>query len=251
MKNVELITDEEIIDARLRLMKKEKAYTHMRDELSEERRKLPWKKITENYVFDTPNGKQSLSELFDGRSQLIIYHFMWRWDLQQGCVGCSFLADHVDGANTHLQNHDISFVAVSRGPIAELENYKKRLGWKFKMVSSYGSSFNYDFHVSFTPEQIASGKAYYNYSWQEIDSEELPGLSVFYKNENGEIFHTYSCYARGNEDLLTTYMFLDYTPKGRDEEKDMDWVKRNDEYPNQSNEQLTRTNVVDKDCCKH
>jgi predicted dithiol-disulfide oxidoreductase (DUF899 family) len=194
---------------------------------------LPWVKVEKEYVFDTPEGKRTLAELFDGRSQLIVYHFMWRWDLGQGCASCSFFADHVDGANIHLANHDVMFVAISRGRLADLEAYRKRLGWRFKLISSYGSDFNYDYHVSFTKEELAKGKIYYNYAMiedEKYQSDELPGFSVFYKDENGDVFHTYSSYARGGDLLLGAYNFLDLTPKGRNEKEIMDWVKRNDEY---------------------
>jgi len=198
-----------------------------------ERRALPWVKLEKQYVFDTVGGKRTLAQLFEGRSQLIVYHFMWRWDLGQGCASCSFFADHVDGANIHLANHDVTFVAISRGRLADLEAYRKRLGWRFKLISSYGSDFNYDYHVSFAKEELARGKIYYNYATIEDEkylSDELPGFSVFYKDENGDVFHTYSSYARGGDLLLGAYNFLDLTPKGRNEREIMDWVKRNDEY---------------------
>jgi predicted dithiol-disulfide oxidoreductase (DUF899 family) len=163
---------------------------------------------------------------------LIVYHFMWRWDLGAGCKSCSLLVDHVDGANVHLANHDVSFVAISRGKLADLEAYWKRMGWKFDFASSYGSDFNFDYHVSFTDEQMASGKLYYNYQWmdEKYGLNELPGASVFYKDESGNIFHTYSTYARGGDILLGVYNYLDLTPKGRNEQQIMEWVKRHDEY---------------------
>jgi predicted dithiol-disulfide oxidoreductase (DUF899 family) len=224
-----VVSREEWLTARKAHLKNEKALTRMRDLVAAERRTLPWVKIDKEYVFDTAGGKRRLAELFDGRSQLIVYHFMWRWDLGQGCPSCSFFADHVDGANIHLANHDVTFVAISRGRLADLEAYRKRLGWRFKLISSYGSDFNHDFHVSFTKEELAKGKVYYNYDLVE-GFDELPGFSVFYKDENGDVFHTYSCYARGGDLLLGTYNFLDLTPKGRNEKEIMDWVKRNDEY---------------------
>jgi predicted dithiol-disulfide oxidoreductase (DUF899 family) len=205
----------------------------MRDLVSAERRALPWVKVEKDYVFDTPESKKRLADLFGNNSQLIVYHFMWRWDLGQGCESCSFFADHVDGAYVHLTNHDVSFVAISRGKLADLMAYKQRLGWKFPLISSFGSDFNFDFHVSFTQEQLASGRIEYNY--QTIDDpkyfyDELPGTSVFYKDDKGTVFHTYSSYARGGDLLLGTYNFLDLTPKGRNEDEIMEWVKRNDEY---------------------
>ncbi len=228
-----VVSRDEWLAARKAHLKSEKALTRMRDLVAAERRALPWVKVEKEYVFDTPEGKRTLAELFDGRSQLIVYHFMWRWDLGQGCASCSFFADHVDGANIHLANHDVMFVAISRGRLADLEAYRKRLGWRFKLISSYGSDFNYDYHVSFTKEELAKGKIYYNYAMiedEKYQSDELPGFSVFYKDENGDVFHTYSSYARGGDLLLGAYNFLDLTPKGRNEKEIMDWVKRNDEY---------------------
>jgi predicted dithiol-disulfide oxidoreductase (DUF899 family) len=200
--------------------------------VSAERRELPWVKVEKEYVFDTSSGKKMLAELFGNNSQLIVYHFMWRWDLAAGCKSCSLLVDHVDGANAHLANHDVSFVAISRGKLGDLEAYWKRMGWKFDFASSYGSDFNFDYHVSFTDEQMASGKLYYNYEWmdEKYGLNELPGVSVFYKDENGDIFHTYSSYARGGDILLGVYNYLDLTPKGRNEKQIMEWVKRHDEY---------------------
>jgi len=214
------------------LLLKEKLMTRLRDQLRAEREALLWVKVDKVYEFDTTEGKKTLAELFDGRSQLIVYHFMWRWDLGMGCDGCSFLCDHVDGANLHLSHHDVTFVAVSRGHLADLQAYRKRMGWHFRMVSSYGSDFNYDYHVSFTPEEVASKKAYYNFEMRDVGSEELPGVSAFYKNDKGEVFHTYSSYARGNEETLGAYMYLDIAPLGRNETKGMSWMKRHDEYEN-------------------
>jgi len=218
------------IAARKQHLAKEKELTHLRDKLSAERRALPWVKVDKSYVFDGPSGKETLADLFDGRSQLVVQHFMWRADLGQGCVGCSFEADHVDGALVHLEHHDVSYVRVSRAPLAAIEAYNKRMGWRPKWVSSLGSDFNFDYHVSFAKDELAKGKVYYNYEMTEASIEELPGLSVFYKDENGDIFHTYSSYARGNEEVLSTYIYLDLTPKGRNESSAMDWVRRHDEY---------------------
>jgi predicted dithiol-disulfide oxidoreductase (DUF899 family) len=232
MQQNRIVSREQWIAARKAHLKNEKALTRMRDLVASERRTLPWVKVEKEYIFDTPQGKRTLPDLFDGRSQLIVYHFMWRWDLGQGCPSCSFFADHVDGANIHLANHDVTFVAISRGKLADLQAYRKRLGWKFPLISSYGSDFNYDFHVSFTKEQLASGRIYYNFEMidEKYGLDELPGFSVFFKDENGDIFHTYSSYARGGDLLLGAYNFLDLTPKGRNEKQIMDWVKRNDEY---------------------
>ena len=227
-----IVSREEWLAARKAHLKNEKALTRMRDMVAAERRALPWVKVEKQYVFDTPEANKTLAELFDGRSQLVVYHFMWRWDLGQGCKSCSFFADHVDGANIHLANHDVSFVAVSRGKLTDLQAYKQRLGWKFPLISSYSSDFNFDFHVSFTDEQLGSGRIYYNFEEGDVKYplNELPGISAFYKDETGEVFHTYSSYARGLDILLGAYNVLDLTPKGRNEKSIMDWVKRNDEY---------------------
>jgi len=198
--------------------------------LSAARRELPWVKIEKNYVFDGPNGKETLADLFAGRSQLIVYHFMLGPGWPAGCPSCSFLADHFDGAIVHLAHRDVTFVVVSRAPLAEIEAYKNRMGWKFKWVSSHGTDFNFDFHVSFTPEQKASGE--YNYVNSGFPSEEAPGLSTFIR-DGGAVYHTYSTYARGLDILIGAYNLLDLVPKGRDEaslSRTMAWVKRHDEY---------------------
>jgi len=225
-----VVSRQDWIEARKAHLKNEKALTRMRDLVSAERRALPWVKVEKDYVFDTAEGKKTLGELFGRNSQLIIHHFMWRWDLGQGCVSCSFEADHAEGAVVHLEHHDVTYVRVSRAPLAVLEAYKKRMGWRAKWVSSYGSDFNYDYHVSFTKEELAKGKVYYNYAMTEDGFDELPGLSVFYKDEAGDVFHTYSSYARGNEEVISAFIYLDITPKGRNETEIMDWVKRHDEY---------------------
>jgi predicted dithiol-disulfide oxidoreductase (DUF899 family) len=232
-----IVSREEWIKARKAHLKNEKALTHLRDLVNEERRSLPWVKVDKEYVFDTPAGKRTLAELFGNNSQLIVYHFMWRWDLGQGCDGCSFLCDHIDGANLHLKHHDVTVLAISRGKLADLEAYKKRMGWQFDLISSYGDDFNYDYHVSFTKEDMASGEITYNF--ERIDSkngyEELPGISVFFKDDAGDIFHTYSSYARGGDILIGAHNFLDLTPKGRNESDTMNWVKRHDEYESHGN----------------
>jgi predicted dithiol-disulfide oxidoreductase (DUF899 family) len=225
-----IVSREEWLVARKAHLKNEKALTRMRDLISAERRALPWVKVEKNYVFDTPAGKQTLADLFEGRSQLIIQHFMWRWDLDQGCESCSFEADHAEGAIAHLENHDVTYVRVSRAPLDKLEAYKKRMGWNAKWVSSYGSDFNYDYHVSFTKNDLAKGEVYYNYTMTKDGFNELPGLSVFFKDEEGSVFHTYSCYGRGNEEVISTFIYLDIPPKGRNETTIMGWVKRHDEY---------------------
>jgi predicted dithiol-disulfide oxidoreductase (DUF899 family) len=228
-----IVSQDEWLKARKQLLAKEKEFNHARDQLSAARRALPWVKVEKNYVFDGPDGKESLSDLFGGKSQLIVYHFMLGPGWVQGCPSCSFLADHFDGAVIHLAQRDATLVVVSRAPFVEIKAYKKRMGWKFKWVSSFGNDFNHDFHVSFTPEEKAKGKVDYNYTMTEFPSEEAPGLSAFTKGDNGEMLHTYSSYARGLDILIGTYNFLDMAPKGRDESAlpwSMAWVRRHDEY---------------------
>src|SRR5215471_2903712 len=224
-----IVSRDEWLAARTALLAKEKEFTRQRDRLSAERRAPPWVKIDKEYVFETLAGRKTLAELFDGRSHLVINHFMLGPGWKEGCVGCSFGADHM-GCLVHLEHHDVTVVVVSRAPFAEIEAYRKRMGWTFTWVSSYGSDFNYDYNVSFSPKELAKGDVYYNYRMTDGGMEELPGLSVFYKDETGNIFHTYSSYARGAEELLTTYMVLDLAPKGRNETGVMDWVRRHDEY---------------------
>jgi predicted dithiol-disulfide oxidoreductase (DUF899 family) len=233
MNRQKIVSREKWLEARRAHLKNEKALTRMRDMVAAERRMLPWVKVDETYIFEGPKGEQTLADLFDGRSQLAIYHFMWRWDLDAGCPSCSFLADHFDGANLHLAHHDVSLVVVTRAPPAKFEPYMQRMGWQFDWVSSYGNDFNFDYHVSFTKEELASGRIEYNYQTIEDDKyfyEELPGLSVFTKDEAGDVFHTYSTYARGLDILLGAHNFLDLTPRGRNEKQIMDWVRRHDEY---------------------
>jgi len=219
--------------ARRDLLTREKELTQLRDEVSRHRRELPWVKIDKDYVFDGPKGKETLVELFDGRNQLVVYHFMLGPGWEEGCKSCSYLADHFEGANWHLPHRDVTFVVVSRAPLSEIEPFKKRMGWRFKWVSSHGNDFNFDYHVSATEDEQAKEKMYYNYKTQELMSEEMPGLSVFYKDENGDVFHTYSTYARGLDILVGTYNFLDLVPKGRDEDHldfTMDWIRHHDRY---------------------
>jgi len=227
-----IVSEAEWLVARKDLLTREKEFTRLRDALSQHRRELPWVKINKEYVFDGPKGKETLADLFDGCSQLIVYHFMFGPDWEEGCKSCSYVADHFNGANWHLPQRDVTLVAVSRAPLSKLEAYKKRMGWRFKWLSSHGNDFNFDYHVSFTKEDDEKNKVYYNYRTAEFISDELPGLSVFYKNEDGDIFHTYSTYARGLDILMGTYNFLDLVPKGRDENPDspMDWVRRHDQY---------------------
>lgn len=228
-------THGEWLAARKQLLTKEKEFTRSRDELSRMRRELPREKVDKKYVFESARGKETLADLFDGRSQLIIYHFMFGPGWKEGCPSCSFLADTFDGAIPHLAQRDVTFVAVSRATVPEIEAFEKRMGWKFKWVSSNNSDFNFDYHVSFTKEEMAKGKVSYNYGMTEFPSEEAPGASVFYRDASGEIFHTYSAYARGLDILLTAYNYIDMTPKGRAEEglsHPMAWVRHHDRYGN-------------------
>ena len=233
MKPNEIVTRENWIAARKALLAKEKDFTRARDALSAARRQLPWVKVDKDYVFDGPDGSEALADLFDGRSQLIIYHFMFGPDWDEGCPSCSYLADHFDGAIVHLNHRDVSMVVVSRAPLDKLETYRKRMGWTFKWLSSLGSNFNYDYHVSFATDELAAGKIYYNYAEGSFPSEEAPGISVFHKDANGDVFHTYSAYARGLDILIGAYNLLDLVPKGRDEDGlsfTMEWLRRHDRY---------------------
>jgi predicted dithiol-disulfide oxidoreductase (DUF899 family) len=228
----QIVSRDEWLTARRALLVQEKAATRLRDVVNAERMALPWVKLDQSYSFDTSDGPKSLAELFDGRSQLIVYHFMLGPEWTAGCTGCSFLADHLDGALPHLQHHDVNLVGVSRAPLAKIDAYKARMGWRFPWVSSAGSSFNFDFQVSFTPDQLAQDKVSYNFTDIAVAhaNDELPGLSAFFKDEAGTVFHTYSSYARGPEELIGTLMILDRAPKGRNETTIMDWVRRHDEY---------------------
>jgi len=229
-----VVPHDEWIAARKAYLAEEKAFSKARDALAKKRRELPWEKVEKNYVFDTPAGKQSLADLFGRKSQLIIYHFMLGPGWEAGCPSCSYLADHFDGAVIHLAQRDVSFVVVSRAPLSEIQKFQKRMGWKFKWVSSLGSDFNYDYQVSVSPQEKASGRVLYNYEWiEKFPSEERPGASVFFKNEAGESFHTYSTYGRGLDMFIGAYHFLDIAPKGRDEddlEFSMAWVRHHDRY---------------------
>jgi predicted dithiol-disulfide oxidoreductase (DUF899 family) len=230
MQHPQIVSRDEWTAARKAHLAREKELTRLHDQIMEERRALPWVRVDKDYVFETSQGRKTLAELFAGRSQLIVYHFMWRKELGAGCVGCSFLADHIDGANQHLEHHDVTLLAVARAPLDLLQAYRKRMGWQFDLVSSAGSDFNFDYHVSFTPEQLASGKVYYNYQITEAMLEELSGLSVFVKGADGAVYHTYSGYSRAGDIVLGAHNYLDFTPKGRNEATTMDWVRRHDEY---------------------
>jgi predicted dithiol-disulfide oxidoreductase (DUF899 family) len=228
-----VVSHAEWLAARKDFLIKEKEFTRWRDELSRLRRALPWEKVEKRYEFDSAKGRVTLADLFDGRSQLIVYHFMFGPGWEAGCPSCSYLADHFDGATVHLANRDTTLVVVSRAPLADIEAFRKRMGWKFQWVSSFGSDFNFDYHVSFTPEEMASGEVEYNYSVTEFPSEEGPGASVFARDAAGEVFHTYSSYARGLDILVGAYNFLDLVPRGRDEDGlafSMAWVRHHDRY---------------------
>jgi len=232
MENHKAVSRNQWIEARTALLAKEKEFTRLRDDLSQARRDLPWVRVDKPYVFDGPNGKETLSDLFAGSSQLIVYHFMFGPDWEAGCPSCSFWADNFERIVVHLKQRDVTMLAVSRAPLSKLEAFKKRLGWTFKWVSSGDNDFNYDYHVSFTPEELASGQRYYNYARAKSSLAELPGISVFYKDASGAIFHTYSCYARGLDMMNAAYHYLDLAPKGRDESgaHKMAWVRYRDSY---------------------
>jgi predicted dithiol-disulfide oxidoreductase (DUF899 family) len=222
---------DEWLAARKKLLAREKELTRMRDALSAERRALPWLRVEKRYLFDTPRGRQTLADLFDGRSQLAMYHFMFAPEWEEGCKSCSFWAESFDRIPIHLAHRDVTFLAVSRAPLEKLQAYARRLGWSFPWVSSAPSDFNYDFNVSFHPEELESGKAVYNYRPIQYRRSDLPGVSVFAKDENGDVFHTYSAFARGIDALNVAYQYLDLVPRGRDEGNEpMSWLRRRDEY---------------------
>jgi predicted dithiol-disulfide oxidoreductase (DUF899 family) len=233
MNKHEIVSEEQWIDARRALLAEEKAWTRERDRLSQMRRALPWVRVQKDYVFEGVDGRMTLSDLFDGRSQLLVYHFMFGPGWQEGCPGCSLLSDQVDGARQHFEHNDVSFVAVSRGPIDMLEAYRKRMGWNFRWVSSATNEFNFDYHVSF-PDRARGRNVFYNFREQpDPEVDELPGVSVFFKDDDAAIYHTYSTYGRGGEMFLPVYGWLDIVPKGRHETIKgnlTDWVRRHDRY---------------------
>jgi predicted dithiol-disulfide oxidoreductase (DUF899 family) len=238
--NHPVVSHEAWLAARQAFLVKEKEFTRLRDELSRERRALPWERVEKPYLFDGPSGKETLADLFEGRSQLEVYHFMFAPDWEEGCPGCSFWADSFNGLGAHLRQRDVSFVAISRAPLAKIDPFKRRMGWSFKWVSSGGNDFNYDYQVSLTPEALEAGTAVYNYSTTGMRMRgapplptELPGVSVFYRNESGNVYHTYSTYARGIDVLNAAYQYLDLVPKGRDEDElpsPNAWWRHHDRY---------------------
>jgi predicted dithiol-disulfide oxidoreductase (DUF899 family) len=251
-----VVSHAEWLAARRQFLEREKEFTRQRDELSRQRRQLPWERVGKEYAFAGAEGKETLADLFDGRSQLIVYHFMLGPGWKEGCPSCSYLADHFDGMTIHLAHRDVTFTAISRAPIDQIEAFKKRMGWRFHWVSSFGTEFNYDYHVSFTEEERKRGKVEYNFGKMEFPSEEGPGISVFSKDAGGHIYHTYSAYARGLDMMVGTYNFLDLVPKGRDEDGlafTMAWVRHHDKYANDYFADPKKTyeqpKVVESSCC--
>jgi predicted dithiol-disulfide oxidoreductase (DUF899 family) len=231
--NHPIVTRDRWVAERKALLAREKQMSRLSDELARDRQKLPWVRVDTPYVFDTPTGQRTLADLFDGRRQLIVQHFMLAPGWEEGCSGCSFMADHVDGALPHLAARDLAFVAVSRAPLAEIERFRQRMGWKFPWVSSFGNTFNFDFHVSFREEERQRGEVFYNYGMTSFPHEEAPGVSAFIRDDQGQVFHTYSTYGRGVELMMGAYDLIDIAPKGRDEaglSHGMDWVRHHDRY---------------------
>lgn len=233
MNDHQVASDEQWLAARKALLAKEKEFSRLRDQLTRERAALPWRAVQKEYVFHGPAGKETLADLFEDRSQLLLYHFMFGPDWEDGCKSCSLLADHYAPAIVHLNQRDVSFVTVSRAPLEKLDAFKKRMGWQFKWVSSLGNDFNWDFHVSFTDEEQERGKCYYNYTETSFPASEGPGISAFYKGDDGQVLHTYSSFARGLDMLIGAYNLLDIAPKGRDEDNlayTMEWIRHHDRY---------------------
>jgi len=228
-----IVPPEKWLAARREFLREEKEFSRQRDRLAAHRRGLPWVKVGQAYVFASPHGAVSLAELFEGRGQLIVYHFMLAPGWEEGCRGCSFVSDHFDGALPHLGARDVAFTAVAIAALDEIERFKARMGWKFNWVSSHGTSFNRDFRVSFTPEEVEAGEADYNFGRHWIGADEMPGLSVFARGADGAVYHTYSTYSRGLDLLIGTYNLLDLVPKGRNEDAEapMKWVCHHDRYP--------------------
>ena len=255
-KNHAVVSEQDWLSARKELLQKEKEFTRQRDEISRLRRELPWTEVAANYLFDGPHGKETLSDLFGGKSQLIVYHFMFGPGWEQGCPSCSMIADHLGGIIPHLAARDVRLAVVSRARISQIEAFKKRMEWEFKWVSSFENGFNRDFNVSFSQQEVAQHNMLYNYQMQDFPADEAPGLSVFYKDEAGNIFHTYSTYGRGLDILLGVYNFLDMVPKGRDEDalpNPMAWVKHHDRYPEELTASPSPVNNKSSaaSCCSH
>ncbi len=228
-----IVSRDEWIEARRQHLAREKEFTRLRDQLSKERRELPWEKVEKHYVFDGPKGKESLADLFAGRHQLVVQHFMFDPSWDEGCKSCSFWIDNFDGITVHLEHRDVTYVAISRAPYPSLQAYRKRMGWQIKWLSSFNNDFNRDYHVTFTPEELEKGQAHYNYTTRSFPAPEGPGISVFYRDDDGAIYHTYSTYARGLDMVNGAYHLLDLVPKGRDEEGlsyGMEWLQRHDAY---------------------
>lgn len=247
--NHAVVAGDRWLTERKALLAREKELMRLHDQVARERRALPWERVDKPYVFDTPQGRRTLAELFDGRRQLLVQHFMLGPDWAQGCPSCSFMADHADGMNVHLAQRDISFVAISRAPLAQIQRFRERMGWRFDWVSSHGSDFNHDFGVSFTPEELASGQVDYNYRMQSFPAEEAPGVSVFYRDDAGDVFHTYSTYGRGVEVMMGAYPMMDLVPRGRGERDvphKMEWVRHHDRY---EPVQATKSTAAAGSCC--
>jgi len=228
-----VVSREQWLAERRRLLAQEKELTHLSDRIARERRALPWVRMDKPYVFDTLQGPRQLADLFEGRSQLLVQHFMLGPGWEQGCPSCSYMADHVAGMQVHLAHRDVSFLAVSRAPLQEIERFRQRMGWQFPWVSSHGNDFNRDFHVSFTPQERAKGPVDYNFGLTNFPQDEAPGVSAFYRDDDGTVFHTYSTFGRGVEVMMGTYGMLDLVPKGRDEDDQpytMAWVRHHDRY---------------------
>jgi predicted dithiol-disulfide oxidoreductase (DUF899 family) len=231
MEKHRIVPHAEWVAARKALLAEEKEFNRLRDRLSEKRRNLPWERVEKDYVFDGPSGKARLAQLFAGKSQLLVYHFMFDPDWEAGCKSCSFWADNFSNIPVHLKHRDVSLVAISRAPLDKIEAFRKRMGWSFPWYSSHGSDFNFDYHVSFRPEDRAQGEVEYNYRPIKTTMSELPGISVFFRDEDGAVYHTYSTYARGLDMLNGAYHMLDLVPKGRDEEgRGQFWVRLHDRY---------------------
>jgi predicted dithiol-disulfide oxidoreductase (DUF899 family) len=244
-----IVSKTQWLTARQSLLAREKELTRLREQIARERRALPWLRVEKDYVFDTLNGPRSLADLFDGRSQLLVQHFMFAPGWEQGCKSCSYMADHSDGANVHLAQRDVTLLAVSRAPLVDIERFRQRMGWRFPWVSSFGTDFNHDFGVNFTQDEMSRGKVDYNYQRQPFPHEEAPGISAFIRDAAGQVFHTYSSYGRGVEVMMHTYALMELTPKGRDEDAldyPMAWVRHHDRYATPTPDQAPRAVAA---CC--